>query len=331
MLAWRLHRLGEPVDVLQLDEFEAPKPSTGQVLIDVAAAALNFPDVLLCRGQYQERPEFPFSPGLELAGTVHAVGEGVSSLSPGQRVIALPLKPTGGLGQQVLAAEASTFPIPDTMDDAAGAALIITYQTGWFALHHRAALQPNETLLVHAGAGGVGSAAIQLGLAIGARVIATAGGPEKVAVCERLGAHHVIDYLAGDFVDEVKALTGGRGADVIYDPVGGDVFDRSRKCIAWEGRLLVIGFTSGRIADLPTNHALLKNYSVVGLHWGAYQRHNPALIHHCHAELMALHARGAIAPLIQREAPSPTRPPRSRPWPRVAPGARSSSALPRGF
>lgn len=301
MLAWRLHELGEPTDVLRLDEFDAPTPGPGQLLIEVAAAALNFPDVLLCRGQYQERPELPFSPGLELAGTVVAVGDGVESLRPGQRVAALPVRPTGGLSQQALSVEAVTFAIPDSMDDAAAAALVVTYQTGWFALHRRAALQAGETLLVHAGAGGVGSAAIQLGLAAGARVIATAGGAEKVAVCERLGAHHVIDYVAGDFVDDVKALTGGRGADVIYDPVGGDVFDRSRRCIAWEGRLVVIGFTSGRIADLPTNHALLKNYSVVGLHWGAYQRQNPALIKHCHDELMALHARGAIAPLIQRE------------------------------
>src|ERR1700694_3102995 len=138
MLAWRLHRLGEPVDVLQLDDFEAPKPGPGQLLIDVAAGALNFPDVLLCRGQYQERPELPFSPGLELAGTVHAVGEGGSSLPPDQRVVALPLRPTGGLSQQALAAESSTFAIPDSLDDAAAAALIIAYQTGWFALHRRA-------------------------------------------------------------------------------------------------------------------------------------------------------------------------------------------------
>jgi len=154
----------------------------------------------------------------------------------------------------------------------AASAFLITYHTGHVALHHRAHLEPGETLLVHAGAGGVGTAAIQLGLAAGARVFATAGGPDKVAVCKRLGADLAIDYRSDDFVEAVKAATGGRGADVIYDPVGGDTFDRSRKCIAFEGRILVIGFTSGRIADAPTNHVLVKNYSVVGVHWGLYRK-----------------------------------------------------------
>ena len=166
-----------------------------------------------------------------------------------------------------------------------------------------------ETLLVHAGAGGVGSAAIQLGLAAGARVVATAGGPEKVQVCRDLGADLVVDYRAGDFVDAVKDFTDGRGADVIYDPVGGDTFDRSTKCIAFEGRILVIGFTGGRFAEARTNHVLIKNYAVVGVHWGLYNMLQPGFVHETHAELMRLHAAGAIAPLVSRELPMAEVPP----------------------
>ena len=301
MKTWRQHELGEPLEVLVLDDIDPPEPAAGQVLIEVAACSLNFPDALQCRGQYQERPELPFSPGMEASGIVRAVGEGVTLVAPGQRVTALVSKPWGGLSELAVAAEATTFPIPDSLGDAPAATIPITYQTGWFGLYHRAALQEGETLLVHAGAGGVGSAAIQLGLAAGATVIATAGGAEKVDVCRRLGAHHAIDYTAEDFVDVVKELTGGRGADVIYDPVGGDVFDRSRKVIAWEGRLVVVGFTSGRIPEVPANHILLKNYAVVGVHWGAYNRQNPALVRHCHDELMRLHEQGKIAPLLGKE------------------------------
>ena len=195
------------------------------------------------------------------------------------------------------------FPIPDSLSDAAASALHVTYQTGHVALHRRAHLQPGETLLVHAGAGGVGSAAIQRGLAAGARVIATAGGVEKVQVCEDLGAELVIDYRAGAFVDAVKEFTDGRGADVIYDPVGGDTYDRSTKCIAFEGRILIIGFTGGRFAEARTNHVLIKNYAVVGVHWGLYNLMKPSFVHETHAELMRLHEAGQIAPLISRELP----------------------------
>jgi NADPH2:quinone reductase len=300
--AWRVHELGEPIDVLQWDDVPDPVPGPGLVAIDVAAAALNFPDVLMCRGIYQEKPPLPFTPGVECSGRISAVGEG-AAFEVGQRVIALPLKPEGGLAEKTLAFGPAVFPIPDSLDDVAAAALMITYQTGWFGLHRRAALQPGEVLLVHAGAGGVGSAAIQLGKAAGAVVIATAGGPDKVAICKDLGADHAIDYSTDDFVEGVKELSGGRGADVIYDPVGGDVFDRSRRCIAWEGRLLVIGFAGGRIPEVPANHVLLKNYSVVGLHWGAYSRHDHPLVVACHEELMRLHADGAITPLVSAVKP----------------------------
>ncbi|HVF20135.1 MAG TPA: NADPH:quinone oxidoreductase family protein [Mycobacteriales bacterium] len=302
MRAWQVHSLGDPADVLRLDDLPVPDPGPGEVRIEVEAVALNFPDVLLCQGKYQERPPLPFTPGLEVAGHVVAAGEG-STYAVGQRVLASPPLPRGGLAEQVLAPAEAAFAIPDSLSATKAAAMFITYQTGWAGLHRRAAIRPGETLLVHAGAGGVGSAAIQLGLAAGARVIATAGGPEKVEICRTLGAELAIDYLAEDFVDVVKGATGGRGADVIYDSVGGDTFDRSRKCIAFEGRLVVVGFAGGRIAEAPTNHALVKNYSIVGLHWGLYRQMEPTLIPAIHDELMALHARGAIDPLIFAELP----------------------------
>jgi NADPH2:quinone reductase len=301
--AWRVHELGEPVDVLTLEDVPSPTAGPGEVRLDVAAASLNFPDVLLCRGEYQVKPELPFTPGSEVAGTVTALGEGVDTVKEGERVIAIPKFGDGGLAEETLAAAATVYPIPDGMDWPAAAALHITYQTGHLALHRRAALQPGETLLVHAGAGGVGSAAIQLGRAAGARVFATAGGPEKVQVCRDLGAEVVVDYRSEDFVAAVKDATGGGGADVIYDPVGGDTFDRSRKCVAFEGRILVIGFTGGRIADSPTNHALVKNYAVVGVHWGLYNLMEPKLIRDTHDELIRLHAAGEIAPLVSEVLP----------------------------
>jgi len=303
MRAWRVHELGEPEAVLRLEDVPVPEPGPGQVRVAVAAAALNFPDVLLCRGEYQVKPPLPFTPGAEVAGTLEALGPGVEGLEVGQRVLAIPDSGAGGFTERTLAGAAVTYPIPDSMGFAAASALHITYQTGHFALHRRAHLQPGEVLLVHAGAGGVGSAAIQLGLAAGARVLATAGGPEKVEICRRLGAELAIDYRAEDFVEVVKAATGGRGADVIYDPVGGDVFDRSRKCVAFEGRILVVGFAGGRFADAPTNHALIKNYSVVGVHWALYNLHHPDLIRDVHRELVALFEAGRIDPLISRTIP----------------------------
>jgi len=301
MNAWRVHELGEPADVMVLDDIDAPAVGPGEVLLDVAAASLNFPDVLMCRGQYQEKPTLPFVVGGEVAGTVAALGEGVTGFELGQRVLGLTR--TGGLCEQAVANAAVTFAIPDSLDLAPAAALHIVYQTSHIGLHRRAELRSGETLLVHAGAGGVGSAAIQLGVAAGARVIATAGGAKKVQICRELGADVAIDYREDDFVAAVRKATENRGADVIYDPVGGDVFDRSLKCIAWEGRLLVIGFASGRIPQLPVNRALLKNCSVVGVNWGMYNVMNPALIRRTHDDLMALHAAGKIAPLVSELLP----------------------------
>lgn len=309
MKAWRVHELGEPEDVLVFDDVEEPVPGPGEVLVEVAAASLNFPDVLMCRGEYQVKPPLPFTPGAEVAGTVVAEGDNASPGLVGRRVIAIPTFGHGGFTERTIAPTSMIFPIPDSLGDAAASALHVTYQTGHVALHRRAHLQAGETLLVHAGAGGVGSAAIQLGRAAGARVIATAGGDEKVQVCRDLGAELVVDYRAGDFVDAVKEFTDGRGADVIYDPVGGDTYDRSTKCVAFEGRILIIGFTGGRFAEARTNHVLIKNYAVVGVHWGLYNMKQPAFVHETHTALMKLHAAGEIAPLVSRELPMDEIPP----------------------
>ena len=302
MRAWQVHELGDPWEVLKLEEVEEPEPGPGEVVVEVEAAALNFFDALLCRGEYQERPEIPFIPGGEAAGTIVAVGEGVD-LEEGLRVIATPF-PSGSYAEKVtVPAQGGVFPIPDDMPSEAAAALHVAYQSAFFGLHRRANLSEGETVLVHAGAGGVGSAAIQLAGATGARVISTAGGSEKVEICRELGAEIAVDYEEENFVDVVKEATEGRGADVIFDPVGGDVFDLSRKCVAFEGRIVVVGFAGGRIADAPTNHALVKNYSVVGLHWGLYNKLMPSVVQETHQALVRLYKEGLIDPLIYETIP----------------------------
>ncbi|RBY78695.1 NADPH:quinone oxidoreductase family protein [Geodermatophilus sp. TF02-6] len=288
MRAWRVHELGDPSTVMSLDEVEQPTPGEGQLLVRVRAAALNFPDVLMAMGSYQERPPLPYTPGIELCGETE----------DGRRVLGSPSGGPGAFAEYALMDADAAWPVPEGMSDEKAAALYLTYQTGHVGLHRRAHLQPGEWLLVHAGAGGVGSAAIQLGKAAGARVIATAGGARKVEVCRELGADHVVDYTTEDFVPVVKEVTGGRGADVVYDPVGGDVFDRSRRCIAFEGRLVVVGFTSGRIPEAPANHVLVKNYSVVGLHWGLYRTMEPSLIATTHRQLTELVQSRQVAPLV---------------------------------
>jgi NADPH:quinone reductase len=301
MRAWQVQRLGDPDHALQLVEVDEPRPEPGEVVIEVRAAALNFFDILLCRGEYQERPELPFTPGGEISGTVLETGEG-TDLQIGRRVIATPPLPRGGYADKVAVPESSVFPIPESIPFEEAAALPITYQTGHVALRHRAQLESGETVLVHAGAGGVGSAAIQIAKSTGARVIATAGGPEKVVVCKELGAEIAVDYREENFIEVVKGATEGRGADVIFDPVGGDVFDGSRHCVAFEGRIVVIGFAGGRIAEAPTNHILVKNYSVVGMHWGLYTRVMPDLVRSTHEDLVDLYEAGEIDPLISEIA-----------------------------
>jgi NADPH2:quinone reductase len=273
------------------------------VRINLRASSINYFDSLMVAGQYQVKPELPFVPGSEISGVVESAPPG-SSLKAGDRVMARVDNgglTRGGYAELADAAPGLITPMPDKMSFEDGAAFTITYQTGWFGLHRRANLRAGETLLVHAGAGGVGSAAIQLGKAAGATVIATAGSDEKVAVCRELGADHAINYKTQDFVEEVKKITGGRGADVVYDPVGGDVYDRSTKCVAFEGRIVIVGFTSGRIGQAATNHVLI--YSVVGLHWGLYAQRAPALIPLAAKELFELYDAGKIKPYISTRLP----------------------------
>jgi NADPH2:quinone reductase len=298
MKAWRVSELGEPCDVMSLDEVPEPKAGPGQLLVRVLGAAANFADALMCRGLYQVRPPLPFTPGLELCGEVASLGPGTTGFAVGDRVIGPSVLAAGGFAELALMDVATTFPAPQSLDDAQAAAFSIGYQTGWIGLHQRAHLQPGETLLVHAAAGGVGSAAVQLGKAAGARVIGVVGGPEKAEVARTLGADVVVDRHTADFVDVVKDVTGGRGADVVYDPVGGDTYQRSTKCIAFEGRILVVGFAGGQIQSAALNHALVKNYSIVGLHWGLYTTKNPALVRQCHQELSKLVAAGLVKPLV---------------------------------
>lgn len=300
MKTWSVTKLADPQEALELIEKPKPEPGPDEVLVKVEAAALNFFDILQCQGKYQEKPPLPFTPGAEIGGIIEAVGEG-ADFKIGQRVLATPLLPNGGLAEWTCVKSEGIFPIPDSLSFSEAAAMFITYQTAYFALHRTARLQTGEVLLVHAGSGGVGSAAIQLGKAAGAIVIATAGSDEKTEICKQLGADQVINYRTEDFVSIVKEATNGKGANVIFDPVGGDTFDRSRKCIAFEGRLLVIGFAGGRIADAPTNHALIKNYSIVGVHFGLFRNLMPKEVMKAHLELMDLFEQGAIKPLIYEE------------------------------
>jgi NADPH2:quinone reductase len=296
--AWQVTQLGEPLDVLSLNEVPDPEPGPGQVLVRVRAAAANFPDLLMCRGLYQVRPALPFTPGVELCGEIVAMGAGVTGFGVGDRVIGGPVQPTGGFGELAVMRADAILPAPDGLDDAEAAAFFITYQTGWFGLHRRAQLKAGETLLVHAAAGGVGSGAVQLGKAAGARVIGVVGGQRKAEAARALGADVVIDRREQDFVEVVKDVTGGRGADVVYDPVGGEAYARSTKCIAFEGRILIIGFASGQIPTATLNHALIKNYSIVGLHWNLYATRDPQSLKDAHTQLTALVADGLIRPLV---------------------------------
>jgi len=303
MKALQVHKLGEPRDALTIHEVPSPSAGPGQLVVRVLAAAVNFPDVLMCRGTYQVRPELPFTAGVELCGEVVALSAVGTGFAVGDRVIGVASLPYGAFAEFAVMEADRSFPAPPSLDDAEAASLHIGYQTAWFALHRRAALQPGETLLVHAAAGGVGSAAVQLGKASGARVIAVVGGDQKAEVVRSLGADVVVDRHHDDFVDVVKASTGGRGADVVFDPVGGEAYQRSTKCIAFEGRIVVVGFAGGELQSAPLAHALIKNYSILGLHWGLYATHDLAAVVDCHRSLTELVASGAVAPLVSERLP----------------------------
>ncbi|MBI3682142.1 MAG: NADPH:quinone oxidoreductase family protein [Acidobacteria bacterium] len=296
MRTWQVIQFGEP-DEMQLAEVPLPEPGEREVRVRAHAAALNFFDLLLVQGKYQSRPVFPFTAGAEAAGVIDAAGPGVAGYAAGDRVIALPS--LGCFAEYVTCPTARLLRIPEGMDFETAAAMPVVYQTSWFALADRARIQPGEWLLVHAGASGVGMSAIQIGKALGARVIATASSEAKLAFCLEQGADHALSYTGGAWVEAVKQIT-GRGAHVIYDPVGGDVFDLSTRCIASGGRLLVIGFTSGRIPSIQTNRVLLKNIAIVGALWGNWTQQQPDYIHTAHDKLVQLWQAGRICPAVTR-------------------------------
>ena len=295
MRAWHVVRHGEPAEVLQLADVAEPTPGPGQVLVRVRAVAVNFPDVLLARGEYQVRPELPFSPGIELCGEVVALGAGVARVAVGDRIVGSRI---GVLSELAVLDEREVFPAPAALGDAEAAALTIGYQTAWFGLHRRAALQPGETLLVHAAAGGVGTAAVQLGATAGARVIGVVGSAAKAEVALAAGADVVVDRSTQDVVAAVKAQTSGLGVDVVFDPVGGRAFEQSTKCIAFEGRIVVVGFAGGQIQAVNAGHALVKNYGVLGLHWALYAQRRPELVDAAHVELTRLVDAGQVRPVL---------------------------------
>ena len=297
MKAWRINELGDPWEKLMIEEIESPSPKAGQISIGVEATDLNFADILQCQGRYQVKLTPPFSPGMNAAGTILEVGEDVE-LQVGQRVVGPTMGGYGGYAAQAVLLAGQCQVLPDTVSSMAASAIHVTYGTAWFALHQRGNLKPGETVLVLAGAGGVGSAAIQLAKAHGCWVTAAAGGVDKIALCKRLGADEVIDYNTEELYDRSMRLTLDRGYDVIYDPVGGDFFDVVRRLVAWEGRLLVIGFASNRIPQAPANHILMKNYSVVGVHMGAYRKQDPAPFERCYNELYEMLDKGQIEPWI---------------------------------
>lgn len=295
MRTWRFHELGEPIDILRIDEVDVPTPGANEVLIKVEAVGLAFPDVLQCQGKYQVKPPLPHTPGGEFAGRVVGLGDGVDSSLLDQRVMVMGGR---GLSEYSTVNVRTVFPYADHLDAKKMAAIPVNYGTTLFALHDRAHLQAGETLLVTGAAGGTGSAAIQLGKAAGARVIAVAGGEEKAAIAQQVGADVVIDHReTPDFVDAVREATEGKGVDVCYDPVGGDTFKMCQRTMAWDGRLLVIGFVAG-IPQIATNHILLKNYSIVGVHWGASLGKFPESGPKQMRTLVEMAAAGVVDPLL---------------------------------
>ena len=290
---------GEPED-MTLGEIDLPSPGPGEVAVAVHTAGVNFADTLMIAGSYQEKPPFPFSPGFEAAGIVTHVGPGVTRVGPGDRV--LTLVDWGAYAAGLIARETDVFPIPEAMDFITAAGLPITYGTAHGALTWRAGLQAGEVLLVHGAAGGVGLAAVEVGKALGATVIATARSAERLAITTERGADHTIDTLDEDIRERVLEITDGRGADVIFDPVGGNIFDESLRCAAWGGRLLIIGFAGGRIPKIPANILLVKNLSALGLYWGAYRQQAPEMLTAEFAQLFEWYGRGQIKPLVAHSA-----------------------------
>ena len=290
-----------PPESLVYEEVPSPKPGPGEVVVTMKAASVNFPDVLIIQNKYQFKPPLPFSPGSELAGVVKEIGDGVKNVKPGDKVIAF--TGHGAFAEEVKTEAARLIPLPQKMDFPTGAAFILTYGTTDHALRDRAALKAGESLLVLGAAGGVGLAAVEIGKALGARVIACASTADKLAVCREHGADETINYATEDLRERIKALTGGRGVDVVYDAVGGPYSEPAFRSIAWRGRLLVVGFAAGDIPKLPLNLPLLKGASIVGVFWGDFARREPRAFGESVAQLGRWYAEGKLRPHVSQTFP----------------------------
>jgi NADPH2:quinone reductase len=290
-----------PPESLPFAELPSPRPGPGEAVVSMRAASVNFPDVLIIQNKYQFKPPLPFSPGSELAGVVKEVGAGVEAFRPGDRVIAFTTY--GAFAEEVKTEVTRLLPIPEGMDFPSAAAFLLTYATSDHALRDRGALQPGETLLVLGAAGGVGLAAVEIGKALGARVIACASSDDKLAVCREHGADDGINYAREDLRERIKALTDGRGVDVVYDPVGGPYSEPAFRSLAWRGRLLVVGFAAGEIPKLPLNLPLLKGASVVGVFWGDFSRREPQQFRRSVEQLGRWYAEGKLHPHVSRTLP----------------------------
>jgi NADPH2:quinone reductase len=290
-----------PPESLTFEELPSPRPGPGEAVVTVKAASVNFPDVLIIQNKYQFKAPLPFSPGSELAGVVKEVGAGVTAFKPGDRVIAFTTY--GAFAEEAKTEAGRLLPMPEGMDFASAAAFLLTYATSDHALRDRGALQPGETLLVLGAAGGVGLAAVEIGKALGARVIACASSADKLAVCREHGADEGIDYAAEDLRERIKALTDGRGVDVVYDPVGGAYSEPAFRSLAWRGRLLVVGFAAGEIPKLPLNLPLLKGASVVGVFWGDFARREPRAFAQSVRQLGRWYAEGKLRPHVSQTLP----------------------------
>jgi NADPH2:quinone reductase len=299
MPAWLAPTFGAPADVLRREDVIVPVPGDDEVLVEVAYTGLNFADVLCCRGTIQVLPPLPFTPGREVAGRVAATGPG-ANWRTGERVAGIPALRHGGLARFCIVHRTNLFWIPPGLGDQPAACLTVNYHTAYLALFRRARVQKGDTVLVHAGAGGLGSAAIQLANSAGARVLATAGSAAKVAACRRLGAEAAIDYTSADFVDFVRAHTSGHGADIVVDPVGGDACLRSFDCMSSEGRIVLLGFASGSIPRIRATAALMRNVSILGVNREVYRSTHPELMNEAHAAVLDAQARRFVQPLIDR-------------------------------
>ncbi|WP_225929124.1 NADPH:quinone oxidoreductase family protein [Rhodococcus opacus] len=300
MRSWHVQQHADPRTALLLRDTALPAPAPGQLRVRVSATSCNFADVLLCRGRYQDKPELPFTPGLETCGIVESVGAGVSAELVGVRVVGQPVLPHGGFADFAMLDSATALAVPSGIPDASAATLHLTYLSAWLGLCRRGAMRAGEVVVITAAAGGVGFAAAQIAMAAGVTVIGIVSGPEKKALVEAHGVPVVIDRSSGEVPAQVRAASPTGGADIVFESVGGDAYREATKYINFEGRIVVVGFAGGTVPQPPLNHALIKNYTIAGLHWGLYWKHRPDVVHKAQSEIFELFQRQKISPLISR-------------------------------